>query len=463
MTENMQLVEPSLPTMEKVNNRRRKSFWRKSLFVLMVLLFIALLGFGGLVWKLGSFSGTAKLMGLAFNYCTDRVQGKPPFQGKRQVNILLIGMDVSFVGAKDARTDTLKLMHIDLDKATVSLLSIPRDTWIDIPGTRHRTGRINSVYQLGGDNEQDRVNLVKTAVQNLLSEYGSEPIQIDHYVRIQPGGFIKIVDALGGIDINVEKKMDYEDPSQNLFIHLPPGNQPPGLYHLNGTEAMGYVRFRHDAEGDYGRIRRQDIFIRKLVADLKDPQQKRRFAAMGPLLEMTVTDLSAIDALAVKNLLAKVGLDGIQTAQLPTVPTFKGAASVVEVQDTEEAGRVIRECFHGPRPTIAIINGTKHGGVAHDVTDLINLDEYNIVQVATTKDPVAKTTIFTNKKFTSIANQFASELKMPVPIETAVQPPAAESDMTTTSTNPAKITLVIGADYSVWVKQAKLPVAHYRE
>jgi len=126
-----------------------------------------------------------------------------------------------------------------IDEATksVSLLSVPRDTRVKIPG--HGWDKINHAYANGGS------QLSQKAVENLLG------IPIDYYVTIDFAGFYKIVDAVGGVDVDVEKRMYYEDPYDELVIDI-----QPGMQHMNGKTAIQYVRYR-DSEGDIGRIERQ--------------------------------------------------------------------------------------------------------------------------------------------------------------------------------------------------------------
>ncbi|HEX2952215.1 MAG TPA: LCP family protein [Armatimonadota bacterium] len=209
MTQTVQVTESTLQHSAKEKQRRRLSIYRR--LFLGVILFL-IVSFTTLSILAGSVPNALRLLGLGAGFLKDKVIQAPPFGGQKQVNILLIGADVNFDGTGESRTDTIKLIHVDMDKKRVSMLSIPRDTWVTLPNGDH--GRINSAYQLGGKEEANRVTMAKTAIETLLGDLSGKPLHIDHYIRIQTGGFVKIVDALGGIDINVEKKMDYEDPSQ---------------------------------------------------------------------------------------------------------------------------------------------------------------------------------------------------------------------------------------------------------
>ena len=154
-----------------------------------------------------------------------------------RTNIMLMGVDER--NEDVGRSDTLMLMSINNDQDSASLLSIPRDTRVKIK--RHGYDKINAAYAYGGE------QLSQSTVESFLG------IDIDHYIIVNTHSFVKVIDALGGIDINVEKRMQYEDPWDDdggLVIDL-----KPGLQHMDGKTAVTYVRYR-DEEGDAGRVRR---------------------------------------------------------------------------------------------------------------------------------------------------------------------------------------------------------------
>lgn len=445
MTDTVQLIEPSVPQQpDRSVTRRRRSFWRKCSLALGLFVLFLCISFATLCVLTGSFSNAMRLSGLGTQLGWDRVRGTPAFGGKQHVNILLIGADVSFDGSGEARTDTIKLISIDLSKSTIAMLSIPRDTWAKLP--KGEEGRINGAYQLGGkgaDKEANRVAAAKTAVQTLISDITGQDLPIDYYIRIQTGGFVKIIDALGGIDMAVEKQMDYEDPSQELFIHL-----KPGMQHLNGTQAMGYVRFRHDAEGDYGRIRRQDAFIRLLAMEMRKPEKQKRLATegLGAMMDMVITDLTVNDALEIKRLVAKVGMDGIYSATLPTVPTTRGKAMVVEVEDRELATQTIHDVLDGARPTVAVLNGSARTGIAKTISEQIDAGAYNVIGVGTTGTPAPTSVVFSTLKFKQEATALAACLGVTT-IDTKTTPPPAVFGKKTETIPTAQIIIVLGGDY----------------
>lgn len=170
----------------------------------------------------------------------------------RRINVLLLGTDdgdsEDFGSDAPKRTDAMLLVSFDPQNDQVSVLSLPRDTRVTIPGRRGHD-KINAAYAYGG------VPLARKTVSNLLQ------VPINHYMQVDWKGFIKVVDMLGGVDLDVEQDMDYEDPYADLKIHLKKGKQ-----HLNGEKAGEYVRFRHDEMGDIGRVKRQQKFMKALAS-----------------------------------------------------------------------------------------------------------------------------------------------------------------------------------------------------
>jgi LCP family protein required for cell wall assembly len=172
------------------------------------------------------------------------------FGEKSQIKILILGIDQTI---KPARTDTIIFTNIDFKNKLVHLISIPRDTLLEIPHTKKKFDKINHAYAIGG------IELTKETLEKFLET------KIDYYVLTDFEKFKKIIDILGGVEIEVEKRMHYIDRAGNLYIDLYPGKQK-----LNGEKAMEYVRFRHDALGDIGRIERQQKFLEALVLQCKE-------------------------------------------------------------------------------------------------------------------------------------------------------------------------------------------------
>ena len=195
---------------------------------------------------------------------------------------------------------------LDPDKNQAALLSIPRDTRVKIKG--HGYDKINAAYAYG-----DR-KLSQQTVESLLG------IKIDHYIVIDVHGFTKIIDALGGIDIDVEKRMYYEDPWDDdggLYIDL-----QPGMQHMDGKTAVTYVRYR-DEEGDIGRIRRQQKFMKAVMDKLVSPTIIPRLPSIvSAMYDAVETDMSISELLSFLGTLQEAKNNGLKSEMLPGKPVY---------------------------------------------------------------------------------------------------------------------------------------------
>ena len=160
-------------------------------------------------------------------------------------NILIAGTD-----GDGYRTDTIIVAHLDESTHEVALMSVPRDT--AVMNGNGGLMKINAVYANGKEEGMERLE------RRLSSLLGFE---LDGYVLVNLDAFVKIVDLVGGVTVNVPQDMYYSDPSQNLLIDLKAGEQT-----LNGTQAMGLVRFRKGyASQDIQRTKVQQDFLRALA------------------------------------------------------------------------------------------------------------------------------------------------------------------------------------------------------
>jgi LCP family protein required for cell wall assembly len=178
------------------------------------------------------------------------------FYGPPTFNIVLLGKDYDYdnkgIRLDTGRTDTIIVFHVDCNTKKIAGISIPRDTLVNIP--KYGDNKVNAAFHIGG------VALALDTIENLLG------VNIDYYAVIDPESFKKIVDIIGGVDIYVEKDMKYRDSWARLNINLKKGQQ-----RLSGEEAEGYIRFRHDAMGDLGRIERQQKFFHALISEILKP------------------------------------------------------------------------------------------------------------------------------------------------------------------------------------------------
>lgn len=189
---------------------------------------------------------------------------------ERPINIIVLGVKVltsdleeppvedlgyhALVNSFDGVADVILLLRFNPEQNKLTILSIPRDTKTYIPG--YGIAKINAANEEGG------AALTAQTISDLLGG-----IAIDRYVRINVQGVEKLIDALGGVTVYVPKDMKYTDHSQHLYIDLKQGRQ-----HLNGDQAMDFVRFRYDDLGDIGRIQRQQMLLRATMDKALNPE-----------------------------------------------------------------------------------------------------------------------------------------------------------------------------------------------
>ena len=177
-------------------------------------------------------------------------------ENHKKYNILVLGIDKrrNDIG----RSNVTCLLTVDMDKKTISMLWVPRDSRVNIPG--YEWNKIGHAYAYEGP------KLSKKTVSTLLG------VPIDYYLAVNMEGFKHVIDAVGGVDIHVDKRMYYYDPydegevDNDGLIDLKPGQQ-----HMDGNTALQYVRFRHDEMGDIGRIKRQQKFSNALIEAVVKP------------------------------------------------------------------------------------------------------------------------------------------------------------------------------------------------
>lgn len=172
----------------------------------------------------------------------------------------------------EQRSDTLMLVHISGDRRNVSVVSIPRDSWVPIPG--HGMAKINAAFSWGGP------SLLIETVERLTG------VRVDHLVVVDWDGFKRLTDALGGVDVVVPRTV--YDPARRY-------TWTAGRHHLDGTQALLYVRQREGLpEGDLNRVQRQQnllrLLLRKAFATSSWTNPIRRYRMLAAVTENLSTD-----------------------------------------------------------------------------------------------------------------------------------------------------------------------------
>ncbi|WP_259725421.1 LCP family protein [Synechococcus sp. CS-1332] len=203
--------------------------------------------------------------------------------------ILVLGRDT--VGEN---TDVMFTVRLDGDITHIT--QVPRDTFIESP--QLGVVKANSLFALGG------IQTTKDEVGSLLSA------PIDRYLKVNLDAVSKLAEALGGVEVDVPKRMYYVDNAQGLYIDLYPGKQL-----LKGNNLEGFLRFRHDEQGDLGRMERQRLVMAQVFRKLAEPAT---IAKLPALLEIAgndmVTDLSPIE---MTQLMSALGRTKLSTQRVP--------------------------------------------------------------------------------------------------------------------------------------------------
>ncbi len=225
---------------------------------------------------------------------------------EQPLNILVMGVDSNgknterFVGT---RSDSMILVSLDPQKQKVGVISIPRDSRVQLANGRG-TDKINSAHALGGP---------QLAIDT-VSQYLNIPI--DKYLVVDATGLKEILESLGSVDVVVEKKMSYTDHTAKLFVNLEPGPQT-----LNAKQAEQYIRFRHDAKGDIGRIERQQWFARQLLNKLAQPEMLVKLPGLlDTIHQCVITNLTVDEMVRLFGFACHLHTKQIDMATLPGVP-----------------------------------------------------------------------------------------------------------------------------------------------
>lgn len=277
------------------------------------------------------------------------------------LNILLVGADrrqgltreqqnrLHLGRAEGQRSDTMMLVHINREHDQISVVSLPRDSWVNVP--RYGQRKINSAYTLGGP---------KLAMETVKQNTG---MQLDHYVEVNFLGFLKVVDALGGVEVCVPKPI--QDSASGLNLRA-------GKQLLGGAEALGYVRARHIySNQDLGRIDAQQRFMASMLtratstSTLSNPVKLTRFLDAALASVRTDEGLTAETMRELGNQLRSVSPDDVSFSTVPIAnsnyrtPTGESAVLWNRQAATTLFGKLARD-----EPLVQPPAGKKPGGKA---------------------------------------------------------------------------------------------------
>ncbi|ASS76357.1 hypothetical protein CIG75_16300 [Tumebacillus algifaecis] len=270
---------------------------KKWLRFISVLLMAVLLVAGYYVYSMFSFLDAVNSNNT---FSTgDNLLNTATWEGKEQVNILFLGVDSRGEG-EQPRSDTILLLSVNPVTKKASLFSIMRDTYVNIEGVGQ--AKINAAFAYGGP------ELLISTVQDFLD------LPIHYYVATDFQGFAKIIDAIGGVDVNVQEKMVHADDGV-YDILLNAGEQ-----HLTGQQALMYVRYRGTARADFDRTERQREMVKIVGQKIASPSMALKLPKiLKEVTPYTSSNVAAGDLYKLIALGLKVDASGMVTEQLPPV------------------------------------------------------------------------------------------------------------------------------------------------
>lgn len=322
--------EPQRPRKEK-----QRHLARNVLLGTLAIFLIVAVGAGAFVFNLAnSFNSKSQKIEQVFPEDTARPD-KVRASGPSATNILLLGSDSRAATAEDAeagaatdqRSDTMMWVHIPADRKNIYMMSVLRDTWVDIPG--HGQSKMNSAMAVGG---------IPLVVQTLEGIFGT---RLDHVAVVDFEGFKAMTDALGGVQVDVPVAF-----STKQFAF------PAGKQELTGEQALAFVRERKSfSDGDYQRVKNQQVFLKALMSRFLTAETLTNPARISSLVETVSPYISvdnSLDAGAAAAL--AVGLRDVRTSDvtsftLPTLGTGTSADGQSIVVRDEEAIAGIREAL----------------------------------------------------------------------------------------------------------------------
>lgn len=248
--------------------------------------------------------------------------------------VLLMGIDndgpdanASITQEKGRRTDTMMLAKANFDTGQIEILSIPRDTRVLVNG---KEDKINHAHSYGGP------ELAMKTVEDFLG------IDIDYYVKVDFAGVRQIVDAIGGVTVDIPRRMYYHDPTAKPPLKI---DLQPGVQTLDGNKAHDYLRFRSYPDGDIGRVHAQQYFMKELAKQVLQPSNILNIDKLiKTYYDYVDTNISMSTMLKYGLGANKLDVDNLRTEMVPGTPKTIGGVSYW-VYDMVETATLVEEMF----------------------------------------------------------------------------------------------------------------------
>ncbi len=384
--------------------------------------------------------------------------------GKSHILVLVEGLDYDYNALDEetsahSRSDVIWAVNIDFITHRVYQLSVPRDMVATLPGGRQQ--KINEAQSEGGVSE----------AQSVISQFLGIP-GFDRYIVMRANTTKDFIDAVGGVDLNVMSSdclmhphncvngpLDYDDTWGHLHIHL-----KPGLQHLNGDQAVGYARFRHDWCSDPCRIMRQQVVLRAVVHKLTSDKLNTLMHLSGLLASLNrdvTTNFKTQEEVSIATALADMPRDGLVTKQVPYIGdvTLPDGGSAISPDETKRAQLVTAMLIAPPQPTpppdagalaavapsalrVDVENGTGVPGMAKRVAALLRSEGFKIAQVGNAASGnVAMTEVHEHSRVENAGLKVRNGLG-----SRASRVPVISDAVSSQTPSPSDVTVIIGDD-----------------
>ncbi|MEW6545332.1 MAG: LCP family protein [Bacillota bacterium] len=343
----------------------------------------------GVLMLLAGWVGWAGYMtyaGLRQGLGTGEGEVAPPLvEPGSRVNVLVLGLDFQLDAhgkpitdwrRSRGRADTIMLVSFDLERREVGVLSLPRDSRVEIPG--HGSEKLNAAHVYGGP------GLAMRTVEELTG------VPVHYYVRTSFDGVARLVDLLGGVEFDVPRDMHYEDPYQNLYIHLKAGRQV-----LDGEAAVKLLRFRQYPDGDIERIRVQQAFVMAAARKALSVVTLARLPFLvDDVLACVETNVPAGRVLALARLGLSLDPDAIRMGTAPGVPRDIGGVSYW-ILDQVGLARTVRQVLYGIEypVLVEVLNGSGRPGLAARAGDILRKQGFSVVRIGNASGEHRRTVI----------------------------------------------------------------------
>ena len=446
---------------QKTKNKKVKKkmkMWKKVLLIMLLIILIAGGVFAYRVYKNGW--GLSGMLATVVGHDENTKKSLGEFQ------VLLMGVSTDQEGV--SLTDTIMIASYNPNSQRAVLVSVPRDSFTGTNVKRAKASdKINAIY-----------NLTKDPMETVDAVNELTGLDLKYYAIVQTEALIELVDALGPIEYNVPIDMDYDDPTQDLHIHL-----DAGVQQIDGEKAEQLLRFRKNNNGttfpteygdnDIGRMRNQREFITAVV---QQTVKLENITKLGSILDIASRNLiTNVDFNALKDYLpyaVEFSTENLLTESLPgTVPDLDQTNGVsIFVVDEEETDQMIKELFYPEELTaqdgntisgnttnatgntsstsssssgtsnsnikIEVLNGTSDGKILQQVVEKLKDEGYNVSRTGTTT--ATSKTVIANKN--QVSDTTINDIKQTIGTGTV-------SDSNTGTSNRVDVTVIIGKDY----------------